>query len=206
VRVVVGKKVGQKDRRRKQVLHSARDVFARKGFHETSVSDIIRRAGIARGTFYLYFKNKRHIFYCLLEALLQELDQHVETIRLGSREPPPLEQLRDNLARVITFSLQKPEIVRILFHHATGLDGEFDRMLDDFYGRIADRIEWALKTGIEIGLVRQCNTRLVAFAVMGSMLEIIRQLASKGIPPRNLRAVLDNLIEFGLRGVLVEKP
>lgn len=204
--VVYEEEEGRKEIRRKQVLESAKDVFAKRGFYKTSISDIIRRAGIARGTFYLYFKNKRHIFQCLLETLLQELDQQVETIRLGSGEPPPLEQLRDNLARAITFSLQKPEVVRILLHHATGLDEEFDRMLDDFYGRIADRIEWALKTGIEIGLVRPCNTRLVAYAVMGSMQEIIRQIASKGIQPRNLRAVLNDLIEFGLRGVLVEKP
>lgn len=197
--------MGQKERRRNQVLRSAKDAFSKKGFHNTSIADIIRKAGIARGTFYLYFKNKRDIFHCLLESFLQDLDQQVETIKLGKGERPPLEQLRDNLTRLITFSLQEPELVRILLHHATGLDKELDRMLEDFYRGVTERIEWALQSGIAIGLVRPCNTRLVAYAVLGSMQEIVRQVAFKGISPRNLRALLDDLIEFGLRGVLVDK-
>jgi AcrR family transcriptional regulator len=205
VGVVAGAEVGQKEKRRNQVLRSAKDAFSKKGFHSTSITDIIRKAGIARGTFYLYFKNKRDIFRCLLESFLQDLDQQVETIKLGKGERPPLEQLRDNLTRLITFSLQEPELVRILLHHATGLDKELDRMLEDFYRGVTERIEWALQSGIAIGLVRPCNTRLVAYAVLGSMQEIVRQVAFKGISPRNLRAPLDDLIEFGLRGVLVDK-
>lgn len=193
-----------KERRREQVIHAAKGVFAKKGFHKASISDIVQKAGIARGTFYIYFKNKRDIFYCLLESLLQELDQRVKTIELGKGKPPPLEQLRDNLNRVIAFSLEQPQLIQILFHHAMGLDKELDRMLDDFYERVTERVEWALKLGMKIGLVRPCNTRIVAYAVLGGMQEVMRQVASHRIMALDLKAVVDSLMEFGLRGVLLE--
>lgn len=193
-----------KERRQEQVFHSAREVFSQKGFHKASISDIVQRAGIARGTFYLYFKNKRHIFYCLLESLLWELDQRIKTIELGKGKPPPLEQLRANLTRVITFSLEEPQLIQILFHHAGGLDKELDQELHNFYERVTDRIEWALKLGIEVGLVRPCDTRLVAYGVLGCMKEVMDQLASNRISALDLKAVVDGLLEFGLRGVLIE--
>ena len=193
-----------RERRRKQVLRSAKAVFSKKGFHKASIADIIQRAGIARGTFYIYFKNKRDVLHCLLESLLQELDQRIKTIEIGKGKPPPLEQLGGNLTRVITFGLEEPELIQILFHHAMGSDKELDRMRDNFYERVTDRIEWALKLGTEIGLVRPCNTRLVAYSVLGGIQEVMVQLAVHRISALDVKAVVDDLLEFGLRGVLVE--
>ncbi len=193
-----------KERRREQVLRAAKALFSKKGFHKVSIADIIQRAGIARGTFYIYFKSKRDIFYCLLESLLQELDQRIKTIEVGKGKPPPLEQLGTNLTKVVTFALEEPQLIHILFHHATGLDNDLDGVLDDFYERVTDRIEWAVTLGIEMGLVRPCNTRLVAIAVRGGIQEVMVGLASKRISALDVKAVVDDLLEFGLRGVLVE--
>ena len=50
-----------KEERREQISSVARDVFARRGYHQTTIEDIVLQAGIARGTFYLYFEDKRDI-------------------------------------------------------------------------------------------------------------------------------------------------
>ncbi len=139
-----------------------------------------------------------------MELVLQELDQRIESIELGAGKPPPLDQLRANLTRVITFGLEKPQLIQILLHHAVGWDKEGDRALHRFYERVVDRIEWALKLGIERGLVRHCPTRLVAYGVLGGMKEIMGQLASRRMSALDIKAVVDDLLEFGLRGVLVE--
>src|SRR5260370_1358208 len=52
----------ERQARRAQVLRHAKRIFARKGYHRTNVADIIARARIARGTFYLYFQNKKDLF------------------------------------------------------------------------------------------------------------------------------------------------
>ncbi len=191
-------------KRRQQVIESAKEIFSKKGFHKTSIADIVQKAGIARATFYLYFKNKRNLFHSLLEFLLQELDRRVETIKLGEGHPPPLEQLRVNLTRVVTFSMEEPQLIQILFHSAVGMDREFERELDRFYERVVDRIEGAVKLGIDMGLVRPGSTRLIAYTVLGGIKEIMVQVASRRISPLNAKAVVDDLLEFGRRGVLLE--
>jgi AcrR family transcriptional regulator len=64
-----------RDRRRAQILKAATGVFAAKGFHQTRISDVIAAAGIARGTFYLYFDSKGELFLGLLRELLQDIAQ-----------------------------------------------------------------------------------------------------------------------------------
>ena len=193
-----------RERRREQVLDAAKAVFAKKGFHKASIADIIHRAGIARGTFYLYFKNKRHIFDGLLDSLLEELDQRIPTIEVGRGKPPPLEQLKTNITRVTTLSLEEPHLIQILFHHAMGLDRDLDRKVQDFYEMVRGRIEGALGLGIKMGLVRPCHTGLVAYGVLGAMKEVMGQLASNRISPPDVKAVVEDLLDFGLHGVLVE--
>jgi AcrR family transcriptional regulator len=57
------------DRRRAQILAAASRVFARHGFHRTTVREIAREAGLADGTIYLYFASKRELLLALLGQL-----------------------------------------------------------------------------------------------------------------------------------------
>lgn len=51
----------KKQQKRTSLLESAFSLFINNGFHKTSISDIVRDAGVAKGTFYLYFKDKYDI-------------------------------------------------------------------------------------------------------------------------------------------------
>jgi len=57
------------DRRRAQILVAASRVFARQGFHRTTVREVAREAGIADGTIYLYFASKQELLLALLGQL-----------------------------------------------------------------------------------------------------------------------------------------
>src|SRR5438067_10315503 len=57
--------------RRTQLLHAARTVFARKGYEEATVSEIVGRAGVAQGTFYLYFPGKESLAGAFAEELAE---------------------------------------------------------------------------------------------------------------------------------------
>jgi AcrR family transcriptional regulator len=57
------------DRRRAQILAAAGRVFARQGFHRTTVREVAREAGIADGTIYLYFASKQQLLLALLGQL-----------------------------------------------------------------------------------------------------------------------------------------
>ncbi len=190
-----------KEARRNQILFFAKHVFSQKGYHNASVSDIIESAGIARGTFYLYFTGKRDIFDSLLNDVLKELRRRIQPVDLGPGAPDPLEQVKANIGRVLEFLIRDPELTKILLHQATGLDERSAAMLKAFYDRVLSLIERSLEHGIRLGLVRPCQTRIVASCILGTMKEVADQLTThqKEMPP--LETVVEELFQFGLQGV-----
>jgi AcrR family transcriptional regulator len=189
----------EKAARREQVLRHAKRLFARKGYHHTNISDIIARARIARGTFYLYFQNKRDLFEELLAQVLGELKLRIQRLRVGPDEPDPVEQLRANLRRVLGLVLAERELTDILLNHAMGFDRELDAQIVDFYERVADQIQRSLDLGIEMKLVRQCDTRVAAYCILGGIKEVVAQ-ASRG-RRRDIATLSEEILDFGLRGV-----
>ena len=187
--------------RRAQVLDAARRLFAERGYHATSVNDIIVAADIARGTFYLYFESKRAIFEELLDEFFTTLAGTVRRIDVSPGAPPPLAQMLDNLRRIFAALEARRPVVRILLRSAGGIDEEFDRKLADFYGRVAELIERALRTGMDMGLVRACDPALVAWCVLGGVKEVIDRVFVVGAPGADPEAVGRELVEFSLRGV-----
>lgn len=54
----MGKVDENKKQKKEALLNTAYELFTTKGIHSTAISDIVNRAGVAKGTFYLYFKDK----------------------------------------------------------------------------------------------------------------------------------------------------
>jgi len=189
----------ERQARRAQVLRHAKRIFARKGYHQTNIADIIAQARIARGTFYLYFQNKRDLFQELLDQVLRELTTRIQRIRLDPLEPSPADQLRNNLRRVVGFVLTERELTDILLNHSMGFDSELDTRVREFYDRIAQQIQRSLDLGVQMALVRPCDTRSMSYCILGAIKELVGQLSQQ--PPRDIESVVEELLNFGLRGV-----
>lgn len=69
----MGKIDVKKEHKRKDLLNAAFELFMSKGFHDTSIADIVTKAGIAKGTFYLYFKDKTDIRNRLISSKATQL-------------------------------------------------------------------------------------------------------------------------------------
>lgn len=65
--------------RRRQLLRSARKVFREKGYNGATISDIVREAGVAQGTFYLYYPSKTAVAVSLIEGLMERMAAAVES-------------------------------------------------------------------------------------------------------------------------------
>ena len=74
------------DDKRQRILQAAARVFARKGYHGARVSEIARRAEVADGTIYLYFRDKEDILVSLFDEVMREhLRRAHEEIERASR-------------------------------------------------------------------------------------------------------------------------
>jgi AcrR family transcriptional regulator len=105
---------------RERLFRAALDLFARKGFVETTVEDITNAADVGKGTFFNYFPSKDHILLAFGEMQLEKLHASVEEAR-QSNEPMPV-FLRSLRARMTEEPSRNPAIVRtILQAHLSSL-------------------------------------------------------------------------------------
>ena len=162
-----------RESRRTAVLAVARRIFSKKGYHATSINDLIEGADIARGTFYLYFESKRAIFDELLDDLVATLKAQVRRIDVGPNAPQPVDQMNEMVDRVLRTLLDNREMARILLREAVGIDADFDRKLADFYGQIEAMLVSALHTGHAIGILRPCDAQVVSRCILGSVKEVV---------------------------------
>lgn len=86
----MGKLQEKKKQKQNALLDAAYELFTSQGIHETSVSDITKKANMAKGTFYLYFKDKYQIRDCLIhkkaEALVRSAVMYHRTLDMTELE------------------------------------------------------------------------------------------------------------------------
>lgn len=97
---------------RERLFHAALQLFAKKGFAETTVEDITNAADVGKGTFFNYFPSKDHILLAFGEMQLAKLQSAVEEAR-SSAEPMP-QFLRSLGERMTQEPTRNPAIVRAL--------------------------------------------------------------------------------------------
>jgi AcrR family transcriptional regulator len=191
----------KREQRRAQVLRHAAEVFAERGYHQTTISDIIAKAGIARGTFYLYFQDKRSIFDELIEGLMIPINERI--VRIDPTSPPEvcLKLIRQNLRAILEITMEQRDLTKILMSDAVGLDPEFDKKLNDFYRAITDMLERSLRRGQAMGVVRACDVKINAVLIIGSFKELMYQVTRRSFP-FELEALVDALLKHYRDGVL----
>lgn len=190
-----------RQQRRAQIIQAAKEVFAERGYHNASINEIIRRASIARGTFYLYFTGKHNVFDSILGQALQELRSGIRRIDTAEGADPPQVQLRASLVRVFEYILGDPHFAQLIVSNRLAPDPEIGDRATKFYSEVQEMIEHSLEQGIEMGMVRTCDTKLIASALLGTALGIVQHIVGSEDAP-GIDAVVDELIAFVLRGVV----
>lgn len=179
---------------------AASKVFAKKGYHATSITDICEKADVARGTIYLYFNNKRDIFENLISNFSSSM---LDNIRMFNLDEPLMEQFDRNIRKFADIIVQNRDLTKIIVSEAVGLDNEFDHQLLLFYAKLVEYVEGALI------MLQKCdeisktiNTRLLAYSVIGSIKEIAYQWALDGGSLLDVDPLLKHVREFNLENYI----
>lgn len=192
----------RREDRRDQIVAAATEIFAELGYHAASISEIIRRVGIARGTFYLYFDSKHAVFDSILSGAMAGLASRIKVIETEKGAAPPRQQAEQNIRRVLGYLCDNRPLSQLLLNPGLTPDAESAQRLQAFYERVTEMIAASLEHGIAMGLVRSCDTQLVASALLGAIRGVTRRLIKEETPP-DLDRVVDELFAFGWRGVVV---
>jgi len=163
------------DEKRDAVLRGARAAFAELGYHGASIGEIVKRAGVARGTFYSYFDSKRDAFVAVLDDLLVTVWQQVRPISDSHDVEDIRKQIRDNVAAICRVLIGDLGIARILIAQAITVDAELEGKVRNFYHRLLVLVEESLREGQARGIVRDGDVSILATSVIGVVKEVIFQ-------------------------------
>ena len=192
----------QRESRRAHILDTALQVFAQHGYHQCRVSDIIEAAGIARGTFYLYFESKNAIFLELLDGLLAHLRRNVVGVDTDAGAAPVEQQLLATVGRLLRTVASNRLLTTIIIREAVGLDEEVDRKLQEFYENLRTFIAEALTEGQRLGVIRALDTSMVAACVLGSIKSMLELYVMDPQLEVDVDRVGRAILDYNLYGLL----
>jgi TetR/AcrR family transcriptional regulator, transcriptional repressor of aconitase len=156
------------ERRRQQILDAAKQCFATKGFHNTSMQDIFAASGLSAGAVYRYFPSK----HSLIQAIAKET--------LDSVLAPPVEgETPKDIADILTTmftglapegSLTERSAIAIQVWAEAARDPEMAAFSREMLGRLMDRIRSWLPVGTPPEMPRLVLAMLQGFTVQDAVL------------------------------------
>jgi AcrR family transcriptional regulator len=193
--------------KRRFILEAAAESFGARGFHAVTVKDIAERAGIAHGTFYLYFKDKKDVYR---ELSLEMQSQIMEVILPGGTADALAEAgdvttlVRDRLAALARIFEREAAFARVFVYRAPGTDPEFEEQRRRFVRELTDGIAAVLRAGAERGVFRRHDPRVAATCLVGSIDLVIESwLENSGEPTGPpLGEMMDEAARFFLPALL----
>ena len=195
-----------KAERRQQILGVARELFAKRGYHQATIEDIVAEAGVARGTFYLYFEDKRAIFSDLIDRFASQLAVAIVRIVVDDPGVDVAAQVRENIRRIVGTCLADRAMTKVLFTDATGIDPAFDRKLANFYDSMVSLLTETLKDGQKLGIVRDGEPRVLAYLALGALKELLYQAVTLGLAEESADVLTQQIYTFLCEGCLQVDP
>ena len=189
----------RRKKRKAQMIEVATQVIAERGYANTSVSDVIKAAGVSRGTFYLYFESRDALFDEIIGAFVARLAATVNVIDADAANPLAL--LRENFRRVISLLASNRDLTKVLFREAVGLSAEVDARLNAFYDYLRRMVAGALEKGVMRQLTRQVDDVIVASAIVGMVREVIYSTIVVGDGEVDPDRITSAIIDFGMNGL-----
>jgi len=114
---------------------------------------------------------------------------------------PPQVQLRDQVVATLEYIVNDRPLATLLLSAGHTPDVDASERLDMFFTEVRDLLRRALETGMEIGLVRRCQSELVAAALLGMTRGVI-ELVIRQTDQARVDEVVTEMLQVALRGVL----
>lgn len=179
-------------RTRRKILDAALKVFSERTFHDASIVKITEAAGVAQGTFYLYFTSKEEVFH----EVVRDLNTGARAAMSKGAEdagPSRIEQERGGFRGYFEFVAKNPALYRIMRQ----AEIVAPHVLQEHYEKISSGYRQGLQSAIDAGQMRPANTEVLAWILMG----IGEIVGARWVLWEDLRAVPEDVFEEVMRFV-----
>jgi len=184
-------------RRRRQLVDVARELFAARGFHATSMDDVAEAAGVTKPVLYQHFPSKRELYL----ELLEDVGAHILAAIRDATAPVTGGRARVEAGFTAYFRYVSDNraAFRLLFGASVRNDREFAEVADRIVSGIADTIAELIEVGVPAE-----HRRVLAHAVVGIAEATSRRALNDDAAehdPEVLARWTTELAWYGLRGI-----
>jgi AcrR family transcriptional regulator len=186
----------RKEARRAQLVEAAASVFMERGVAATSVDDIVRAAGVAKGTFYLYFATKDEIVTAVAAAMVLDVADRIQTMATNPGRSP-VDRLVAFAAAIGQVGGDAYERDLIEIFHRPENRAIHDRISEQAFQALGPLVSAIVVEGVACGQFRAIDPGRAAayvFACFASLHDVLND-------PIDLAVVTDELNAFVLRGL-----
>jgi AcrR family transcriptional regulator len=182
--------------RRKQLLDVALDVFARSGYHETSMNDVAEAAGVTKPVLYQHFESKRDLFQALLDEVGSRMLQAITAGTVDAVDGKSMTEL--GFRSYFRWVAEDHASFKLLYGGAVRRDQDFSRAVRRVTSALVRAIEPLIDADID-----DDHRRILAHALVGLAEGASRCLVERGedFDPDVIARQVSDLAWAGLRGV-----
>ncbi len=174
----------------------ATELFARSGYHPTSVGDIVSALGVGKGVFYWYFSSKEELFSEILRG--GQLDLRRRQAQAIGDEGDPLRRIELGIRATMAWSEEHRDL--LVVSHFAAADERFAPVLREGQDAAVQDTVRHLKEGMVAGRIPDADPALLAHGILGVTGHLARTfIRDRGEPAG---AVADLAVSFCLGGLL----
>jgi AcrR family transcriptional regulator len=197
----------RKAERPQEIVEAAFTEFSRNGYATTTLDQIAERAGVTKGTIYVYFENKEHLFISMVrEAMKATLDTVQDMFeRHGGSTADLLRAQFSFIYRHIVEDRRRREVVRMLIAESSRFPALADRYHEEIHRPCVKLLTQTIQRGMDRGEIRPS-------AVTECPLVIIAPIALVDLwmmmfderHPLDLKSYFDAHLDLVLNGLLMK--
>lgn len=190
---------------RKRILQAAQRLFSRKGYEGTTTASLAQAAGVAEGTLFRHFPNKKAI---LIEVATNGWVEILTDLLTELSEMASYKAVAQVMRRRMLNVRENADMMRVCFMEAQFHPELRDRIQAEVIGKMTDVAEAFFQTAMDRGVYRQMNPKIVAqvflgmFAIAGFSQDT---LLEPGASPQAIQEMAEGLADIFLNGVLLNE-
>ncbi len=191
-----GKRARTKRENREAILNAANDVFAEMGYGETTVRDIIRRTGLASGTFYNYFKSKEEVFEALSDRSALRVRPRLRAARIRASNFEDF--VKETFFTFFDYVKSDREYFNVMRRNSGAIRVRMDtpEMLAGF-----DELQADLEDAMKNGLLPKMDPEYLTAAMVGVAFEIADKMIERDpVDPKAAADFASTLLINGIAG------
>lgn len=184
---------------KKQIMNAVVDIIDRHGIKKLTMSKVAKQAGIAKGTLYSYFDNKKDLIDSTIQNSLEPLTMAQEEIIEGDLTPD--KKLEKIAAYHLDFFEEHKNYFRVLIYEHQRSQDPRKRFMDNKYQLFLKQVGAVIEEGIEKNIFKPLNPRLLAVSFSEMLVGVTVQyiLREEGCDLKDARKTIIEVLFKGIK-------